>query len=82
MLHIVSSSEGFSVCKRYLLRDDLVLFLGEGVYSLEPMDCEHTYAITEDVVGRGISLHSEVTAISYDDFVHLVVSTSSSVTWK
>ena len=82
MLHIVSSSEGLSACKRCLLPDDRVLFLGEGVYALEPTECEQTLAILQDVIARGVSLQSGVKGINYDEFVRQIVSTPSSVTWK
>ena len=82
MLHLVSSSEGYSVCKRSLLPDDRVLFLGDGVYVVEQTACKQTYAILQDVNARGLSLCAGVKGIGYDDFVQLVVSTPSSVTWK
>lgn len=82
MLHIVSSLEGYSVCKQYLLADDRVLFIGDGVYALGQTNCEQSFAILQDVTARGVSLHSEVKGIGYDEFVNLVVSSPSSVTWK
>lgn len=82
MLHIVSSSEGYSACRKCLFPSDKVLFLGDGVYALEPTACEQTFAILQDVTARGISLHSSVKGIDYDEFVELVISTPSSVTWK
>lgn len=81
MLHLVSSSAGFSACKRSLLPDDNVLFLGDGVYAVEETACELTFAILRDVKARGLSLCDGVKGIDYDDFVQLVVSTPSSVTW-
>lgn len=82
MLHVVCSPEGFSTCRKCLLPNDRVLFLGDGVYGLEPTECEQTFAILQDVTARGVSLHSGVKGIDYDEFVELVVSTPSSVTWK
>ncbi|MXW06975.1 MAG: sulfurtransferase complex subunit TusB [Gammaproteobacteria bacterium] len=81
MLHLVSNSKGYSACKRSLLPDDNVLFLGNGVYVAEETACEQTYAILQDVKARGLSLCAGVKGIDYDDFVQLVISTTSSVTW-
>lgn len=82
MLHIVSSSEGYSACRKCLLPSDKVIFVGDGVYAVEPTDCEQSFAILQDVNARGVSLHSSVMGIDYNQFVELVVSTPSSVTWK
>ena len=70
------------MCKQFLLPEDRVLFIGEGVYTLEPTDCGQTFALLQDVAARGVSLHSGVEGIGFDEFVQLVVSTPSSVTWK
>ena len=82
MLHIVSSSDGMSACKQFLLPDDRVLFIGDGAYALESTECKQTFALLQDVKARGVSLLSGVEGIGYDEFVQLVVSTPSSVTWK
>ena len=82
MLHIISSSDGYTACRKCVLPNDTVLFLGDGVYALQPTGCEKTFAILHDVTARGVSLQSKVKAIDYDEFVELVVSTPSSVTWK
>ncbi|MCY3540862.1 MAG: sulfurtransferase complex subunit TusB [Gammaproteobacteria bacterium] len=81
MLHLVSSSAGLSACKQSLHPDDKVLFLGDGVYVAEDTACKQTYAVLQDVNARGLSLCEGVRGIDYDDFVQLVVSTPSSVTW-
>ncbi|MXZ43700.1 MAG: hypothetical protein F4Z01_01780 [Gammaproteobacteria bacterium] len=82
MLHIVTSIEGFSVCKRHVLPADRVLFLGDGVYAMAPTECEQSYALLQDIKARRVSRHSDVKCIDYDEFVDLVISASSSVTWK
>lgn len=82
MLHIVTSVEGFSVCKRHVVSEDRVLFLGDGVYAMEPTACEQSFAILQDIKARRVSRHSEIKCIDYDEFVDLVISASSSVTWK
>ena len=51
------------------------------LYVAEETDCEQTYAVLQDVNARGLSLCEGVKGIDYDDFVQLVVSTPSSVTW-
>ena len=81
MLHIVCSKSAVTSCKSVLSADDFVLFIGDGVYGAERLNCADTYVLSEDVHARGLHVDSAVQIIDYDGFVELVANTSSSVTW-
>lgn len=82
MLHIVYSKAGLELCLEFLNPIDCVLFVGNGVYHAQELDCSFSYALTADVREKGIEIPANVRLISFADWVDLVVSTSKSATWK
>jgi len=82
MLHIVYSKTGLELCLEILNPTDCVLFVGNGVYQAQELDCSNSYALASDIQERGIEIPTNIRLVSFEDWIDLIVNTSKSATWK
>ena len=79
-LHMVFSTAGWAACQARRLPEDVVLFIGDGVYCAR--SDTPAYALSEDLDIRGVSAVDTVTTIDYAQMVELCTQHQPIVSWK
>ena len=81
MLHIVTSKYHLTDFEKHVSEGDDVVFMGDGVFCRCVLhDCQ-MFAVLDHVKSRGVCLKDSIKLINMKEFLDLVVSNSSSVTW-
>ena len=84
VLHLLSNPGAVASCLAAVAADDVVLFLGDGVYALTvpPNTAVRTGVLRDDAESRGVAVPDQVRPLSQADFVDWVVAYDTSVTWR
>ena len=90
MLHLIQKSPFQSQCLKDCLNiaapDDAFLLMQDGVYAIQKADFieqhENIYALESDLKARGLTnKHSNVSSITYADFVALTETHNKVLSW-
>ena len=81
MLHLIESQSGLAKCKPHIRKNDVVVFLGNGVLYAEVISYCQCFAIEDDVARCTVMLPADITQCTHAKLLELVIKETSSTTW-